>query len=115
MGFLCFGVFELDNGVVYIQHREGRYFPVGFAFTIVNTTNNDCWVRTMTGTTARARLKLAGRNIDTVDVGIPDSGSGSMVTVMKIKDGYTMANSDGPGDYPDVWMISGPGDVYDND
>ena len=107
--------FEHENGVVYIPHREGRYFPVGFAFTIVNTTNNDCWVRTMTGTTARARLKLAGRNIDTVDVGIPDSGSGSMVTVMKIKDGYTMANSDGLGDYPDVWMISGPGDVYDND
>jgi len=107
--------FENENGVVYIPHREGRYFPVGFAFTIVNTTNNDCWVRTMTGSTSRARLKLAGRNIDTVDVGIPDSGSGSMVTVMKIKDGYAMANSDGLGDYPDIWMISGPGDVYDND
>lgn len=107
--------FEHENGVVYIPHRDDRTFPVGFAFTIVNTTGSDCWVRTMTGSTDRARLKLAGRNINTIDVGIPDSGSGSMVTVMKIKDGYLMENSDGLGDYPDVWIISGPGDLYNND
>ena len=107
--------FEHENGTVYIPHRNDRYFPVGFTFTIVNTSGSDCWVRTQSGSTNRARLKLAGRNIDTVDVGIPDSGSGSMVTVMKIKDGYTMDNSDGNGDYPDIWIISGPGDLYNND
>ena len=107
--------FEDENGVVYIPHRNDRTFPVGFTFTIVNTTGSDCWVRSMTGSSSRARLKLAGRNINTVDVGIPDSGSGSIVTVMKIKDGYTMDNSDGLGDYPDVWIVSGPGDIYDND
>ena len=107
--------FEHENGVVYIPHRDVRYFPVGFTFTIVNTTGSSCWVRTQSGESQRARLNLAGRNISTIDVGIPDSGSGSMITVMKIKDGYVMSNSDGQGDYPDVWIISGPGDLYDND
>jgi hypothetical protein len=88
---------------------------VGFTFTLVNTTGSDCFVETLTGPSNRARLKLAGRNIDTYTIGIPDSGSGSMVTFLKVKQGYTMDNSDGLGDYPDVWMVSGPGDIYNND
>jgi len=107
--------FEQENGTVYIPHRDDRYFPVGFTFTIVNTSGSDCWVETMSGASSRGRLKLAGRNIDTPYIGIPDSGSGSMVTFLKVKDGYTMDNSDGLGDYPDVWMVSGPGDVYNAD
>lgn len=107
--------FEHENGTVYIPHRDGRYFPVGFTFTIVNTSGSDVWVETMTGSSNRGRLKLAGRNIDTPYIGIPDSGSGSMVTFLKIKDGYTMDNSDGLGDYPDIWIVSGPSDVYNAD
>lgn len=107
--------FEHENGTVYIPHRFDRYFPVGFTFTIVNTTGSDCWISTMYSMMAPpAVLKLAGRNISTTDVGIPDSGSGSMVTLIKIKDGYTIENSDGPGYYADMWMVSGPGDLYDN-
>jgi hypothetical protein len=87
---------------------------VGFTFTIVNTTGSDCYLRTSSGPTEQAVFKLAGRNITSVDVGIPDSGSGSMITVMKIKDGYEMVNSDNDGDYPDIWMVSGPSDIYDN-
>jgi hypothetical protein len=107
--------FEHENGHVRIPHRELRYFPVGFTFTVVNTTGSDCYVTAQAGDALRARLKLAGRNINTYTIGIPDSGSGSMVTFLKVKDGYDMANSDGNGDYPDVWMVSGPGDIYDND
>jgi len=107
--------FEHENGTVYIPHWQTRTLPVGFTFTIVNTSGNDVWVETMAGPTNRGRLKLAGRNIDTPFIGIPDSGSGSMVTLLKVKQGYYMPNSDGDVDYPDVWMVSGPGDVYDND
>ena len=109
--------FELENGWVYIPHWTEKNLPVGFTFTIVNTTGSDCWVETQSidGPQSRARLKLAGRNINTVTIGIPDSGSGSMVTFLKVKQGYYMPNSDGNQDYPDVWMVSGPGDIYDND
>jgi len=107
--------FEHENGWVYIPHWEDKSLPVGFTFTVVNTTGSDCYVETMTGDTNRARLKLAGRNIDTYTIGIPDSGSGSMVTFLKIKQGYYMPNSAGDIDYPDVWIVSGPGDIYDND
>ena len=107
--------FEHEYGTVYIPHSSVRYFPVGFTFTIVNTTGSDCYLRSQNGMWTRAIFKLAGRNITTVDIGIPDSGSGSMITVMKIKDGYEMVNSDNDGDYPDIWMVSGPSDIYDND
>ena len=107
--------FEHRSGTVYIPHRAGRYFPVGITFTIVNTSGGTCFVETMTGPSSRGRLKLAGRNIDTPYIGIPDSGSGSMVTFLKVKDGYTMDNSDGLGDYPDIWIVSGPSDVYNAD
>lgn len=107
--------FEHETGNVYIPHSSVRYFPVGFTFTIVNITGNDCYLTSQGGDWTMGIFKLAGRNISTSYVGIPDSGSGSMVTVMKIKDGYTMANSDNDATYPDIWMVSGPGDVYNAD
>jgi hypothetical protein len=110
--------FENENGTVYIPHRTVKDLPVGFTFTVVNTTGSDCWVTTQNeadGSGYRARLKLAGRNIDTYTIGIPDSGSGSMVTFLKIKSGYSMLNTDYDDEYPDVWIVSGPGDIYNND
>ncbi len=110
--------FENENGYVYIPHRTVKDLPVGFTFTVVNTTGSDCWVTTQNeadGSGYRARLKLAGRNIDTYTIGIPDSGSGSMVTFLKIKSGYSMLNTDYDDEYPDVWIVSGPGDIYNND
>jgi Major tropism determinant N-terminal domain len=107
--------FEHENGTVYIPHSSVRYFPVGFTFTIVNTTGSDCWLDSQGGEWVQSIFKLAGRNLTATEgtaIGIPDSGSGSMVTVMKIKDGYTMTNSDNDNTYPDVWIVSGPGDLY---
>jgi hypothetical protein len=92
--------------------------PVGFTFTIVNTTGSDCYVDMMYGNnegTYPGTLKLAGRDISTPYIGIPDSGSGSMVTLMKIKNGYNLLNTDFDNYQQDVWIVSGPGDVYDND
>lgn len=106
--------FEYENGAVYIPHSSVRYFPVGFTFTIVNTTGSNCSLIAQNGPWTRASFKLSGRNITTPEVGIPDSGSGSMITVMKIKDGYSMTNSDNNQDYADVWIVSGPDDLYDS-
>lgn len=109
--------FEHENGHVYIPHRTVKDLPVGFTFTVVNLTGNDCYVtaQNQVGGGYRGRLKLAGRNINTYTIGIPDSGSGSMVTFLKIKSGYSMLNTDYDDEYPDVWIVSGPGDIYDND
>lgn len=106
--------FEHETGTVYIPHSSVRYFPVGFTFSIVNTTGSNCFLQSQSGAWERAIFKLAGRNITTPIVGIPDSGSGSMVTVMKIKDGYEMVNSDNDADYPDIWIVSGPADLFDD-
>lgn len=110
--------FEDENGRVYIPHWTMVDLPVGFTFTIVNTTGNDCYVDMMYGSvegTYPGTMKLAGRNISTPYIGIPDSGSGSMVTLMKIKNGYNLLNTDIDNYQQDVWIVSGPGDVYDND
>lgn len=108
--------FELNSGTVYIPQWSVKNLPVGFAFTVVNTTGSTCFVTTQTGDVGyRPRLKLAGRNIDTYTIGIPDSGSGSMVTFLKVKSGYAMENTDLNDFRNDVWMVSGPSDIYDND
>lgn len=109
--------FEHENGWVYIPHWMDKNLPVGFTFTVVNTTGSNCYIECMntTGPFNRDTLKLAGRNIQTYTIGIPDSGSGSMVTLLKIKEGYFMPNSDGDQYYPAIWMVSGPGDIYNND
>jgi len=107
--------YEHENGWVYIPHWQLKTLPVGFTFTLVNTTGSDCYIQCQSGPSNRGRLKLAGRNIETYVIGIPDSGSGSMVTFLKIKEGYIMSASDNDADYPDVWIVSGPGDIYDND
>lgn len=106
--------FEHENGRVYIPHWNYKNLPVGFTFTVVNTTGSYCYVECESGETSNSQLKLAGRNISTWVIYIPDSGSGSMVTFLKIKQGYYMSNSDGDVDYPDVWMVSGPGDIGDD-
>ena len=108
--------FEHENGSVYIPHWSVKDLPVGFTFTIVNTAGNNCYVTCESANMLNAgQLKLAGRNISTYTIGIPDSGTGSMVTFLKVKSGYKMLNSDGQGDYADVWMVSGPGDLYNAD
>lgn len=110
--------FEDESGRVYIPHWSDVNLPVGFTFTIVNTTGNNCYVDAMSSNVAPfdiANFRLAGRDIQTGYIGIPDNGAGSMVTFLKIKTGYIMDNSDGPGQYRDQWIVSGPGDVFNAD
>ena len=108
--------FENESGEVFIPHWTNKNLPVGFAFTVVNTTGNTCYVTCESGEIgSRGSMKLAGRNLEVSFLGIPDSGSGSMVTFLKIKSGYDMSNTDYEGVYNDVWIVSGPGDLFDAD
>ncbi len=101
--------FKNNNGTVTIPRESLLNLPVGFTFTIVNCSGNNCYVgleNTMgpdTGT-----ILGAGRNASFYQWFIPDSGTGSMVTLIKLESGHTYRydNIDGP-----VWMISGPSDI----
>ncbi len=109
--------FESESGEVYIPHWTVENLPVGFTVTIVNTTGSNCYITCLGNLVGdnRGRLKLAGRNLETSFVGVPDSGSGSMVTLLKVKSGYDMNNTEFDTVYPDIWVVSGPGDLFDAD
>ena len=109
--------FSNKSGTITIPAEDvndgGLVLPVGFTFTIINRTGNDCYVRLYdTGGPTRGTILGAGRNISTDIWGIPDSGSGSMVTLIKLE---SLLISNGGSDiHEPVWMISGPGDIYDD-
>ena len=86
--------------------------PVGFTFTIINRSGSDCYLELAGWPGPRGTIYGAGRNLSAYSWGIPDSGSGSMVTLILVEAGKDLGN----GNYTDpVWMISGPGDIYTND
>jgi hypothetical protein len=105
--------FKNNDGTVYIPGWWKTNLPVGFTFTIINRTGNDCYVELEGWPGERGTILGAGRNLDYHTWGIPDSGSGSMVTLILLEAGHDY-NSGGNQDGP-VWMISGPGDIYIND
>lgn len=106
--------YKNNSGTVYIPGWWKTNLPVGFTFTIVNRTGNDCYVQLEgSGPNERGTILGAGRNLNYHTWGIPDSGSGSMVTLILLEAGHDYnngGNQDGP-----VWMISGPGDIYIDD
>ena len=107
--------FSNKSGTVYIpydfDYPEGVKLPVGFTFTIVNYTGNDCYVQ-LRSFSPRGTILGAGRNASYYEWGIPDSGTGSMVTLILLETGHDYGNSNATGP---VWMISGPGDIYVTD
>ena len=103
--------FRNNSGTVYIPGWWRVNLPVGFTFTIVNRTGSDCYVQLESWPGEIGTILGAGRNLDYDTWGIPDSGSGSMVTLILLEAAHEYGNStDGP-----VWMISGPGDIYIDD
>jgi hypothetical protein len=99
-----------NSGTITIPGWWKTNLPVGFTFTIVNRTGNDCYVQLEGWPGPIGTILGAGRNISTDIWGIPDSGSGSMVTLILLESAHEYGNdTDAP-----VWMISGPGDIYDD-
>lgn len=92
--------------------QDGDQFPVGFKVTIVNCSGSNVYVEALQPNNGEpAEIWGSGRNTRTREWGIPDSGSGSMVTLMKVKHAtYTGGeNFNAPR-----WIISGPDDLYDS-
>jgi hypothetical protein len=105
--------FRNNSGTVTIPGWWRVNLPVGFTFTIVNRTGNDCYVELEGWPGEIGTILGSGRNLNAYTWGIPDSGSGSMVTLIKLEDGHNY-NNNGQQD-GQVWMISGPDDLYLND
>ena len=105
-----------NSGTITIpaQDSVNPELPVGFTFTIINRTGSDCFVRLYdTEGPTRGTILGAGRNSSYYEWGIPDSGSGSMVTLIKLESLQT--TNEGDVTQEPVWMISGPGDIYVTD
>jgi hypothetical protein len=85
--------------------------PVGFTFTIINRSGSDCFVE-LKSFSPRGTILGSGRASSYHTWGIPDSGSGSMVTLILLEAGKYLGNNTTT---EPVWMISGPDDIYPND
>jgi len=90
-------------------------YPVGYTVTIVNCSGGDVYVNMYAPTDGNyyyGSIWGAGRDIQTRYWGIPDSGSGSLVTLMKVKNAEFTGGENISGT---IWMIAGPSDIYNND
>jgi hypothetical protein len=109
--------YKNHSGTVFIpvwdtRWQNGVELPVGFTFTIVNRSGGDCYVELTNWMGPRGTIHGSGRNSSLYVWGIPDSGSGSMVTLLLVEAGQDL----GDGNYIEpVWMISGPDDIYPAD
>lgn len=98
-----------NSGTIAIPYWDNVKLPVGFTFTIVNRCGGDVYVQ-LAGGNQTGSIYGSGRNAWSTMWGIPDSGSGSVVTLIKVEEGF-----DSNGVYQgDVWMISGPDSIYTN-
>jgi hypothetical protein len=96
---------------IIIPNYRSVYLPIGYTFTIINTTNSDIFVRNEeVNSGERGEMWFSGGDAKTPVVGISDNGSGQMVTLVKIKEG---TESDDGDDHGDIWMIAGA-DIYDD-
>jgi hypothetical protein len=109
--------YKNNSGTVYIPPAwsdntlSQLNLPVGFTFTIINRSGSDCYVQ-LKPFSPRGTILGAGRNTSYYEWGIPDSGTGSMVTLILLEAGKDLGNGN---TIEPVWMISGPGDIYVTD
>jgi hypothetical protein len=102
---------EDQNYSIIIPNYRSVYLPIGYTFTIINTTNSDIFVNNESVNSGnRGEMWFSGGDTKTPVVGISDNGSGQMVTLVKIKEG---TESDDGDDHGDIWMIAGA-DIYDD-
>jgi hypothetical protein len=76
----------------------------------VNISNNDAYVRNQSSDNLRGEMWLSNGDIKTTAIGFADTGSGQMITLIKIKEG---TRSDDAEDHGDIWMVAAA-NYYDN-
>jgi hypothetical protein len=105
--------YKNNNGTIIIPPEELVSLPVGFTFTIINRSGNDCYVSLYnTGGPTTGTILGSNRNTSYFAWGIPDTGSGSMVTLIKLESLHIGNPGAGTNIQEPVWMISGPDSIY---
>ena len=106
--------YKNNSGTITIPAEDGGIvLPVGFTFTIINRTGGDCFVRLYnTGGPTTGTILGSNRNTSYFAWGIPDTGSGSMVTLIKLESLHVGNPGAGTNIQEPVWMISGPDSIY---
>jgi hypothetical protein len=104
--------YKNNSGTITIPLWARVKLPVGFTFTIVNRSGGDCYVQLEGWPGPRGTILGSDRNASYYEWGIPDTGSGCMVTLLLLEAGHDGGN--GNVSEP-VWMISGPDSIYPND
>jgi hypothetical protein len=104
--------YKNNGGTITIPLWARVKLPVGFTFTIVNRSGGECFVELESWPGPRGTILGSDRNASYYMWGIPDTGSGCMVTLLLLEAGHDGGN--GNVSEP-VWMISGPDSIYPND
>lgn len=102
---------ETSQYNVIIPNWQSVTLPVGYTVSIVNISNNDAYVRTENANSWRGEMWLSNGDLKTTAIGFTDTGSGQMITLIKIKEG---TKSNDAEDHGDIWMVAAA-DYYNND
>jgi hypothetical protein len=102
---------EASNYSVVIPNWQSVTLPVGYTVSIVNISSNDAYVTTEFVSDLRGEMWLSNGDMKTSDIGFSDTGSGQMITLIKIKEG---TRSDDAENHGDIWMVAAA-NYYNND
>ena len=102
---------QVSDYNVRIPNWQRVSLPVGYTVTLVNISGSDAYVANESSDNLQGEMWLSGGDMKTAYIGIPDNGSGQMITLIKIKEGTKSDDSENHGD---IWMVAGA-DIYNND
>jgi hypothetical protein len=103
---------ESENYAMVIPNWKKVSLPVGYTVTVINISGNDVRVECeYSNNGGTGELWLSGGDMKTPAIRFPDSGSGQMITLIKIKEG---TRSDDAENHGDVWMVAGA-DIINDD
>lgn len=101
---------ESTNYSVVIPNWQRTTLPVGYTVTLINISGSDAYIQCESSNNQQGQMWFSNGNNKTSSVGFTDSGSGQMVTLIKIKEG---TYSDDAESHGDIWMIAGA-DIYND-
>jgi hypothetical protein len=96
---------------VIIPNWQSVTLPVGYTVSIVNISNSDAYVTNESSNNLRGEMWLSNGDMKTNAIGFSDTGSGQMITLIKIKEG---TESDDAENHGDIWMVAAA-DYFNND
>lgn len=103
---------ESEDYAIVIPNWQKVTMPVGYTVTLVNISGNDVRVECeYSNNGGTGQMWLSGGDMQTPAIRFPDSGSGQMITLIKIKEG---TRSDDAENHGDVWMVAGANIINDD-